>query len=51
VPKTHKACVYDSPGTISTKVEEIETPEPGHGEVLVHLYAVISLSQFSSPFF
>ncbi|ERF76589.1 Alcohol dehydrogenase 2 [Endocarpon pusillum Z07020] len=34
VPKKHKACVYDKPGTISIKVEEIDTPEPGTGEVL-----------------
>ena len=39
VPKKHKACVYDNPGTISTKVQELDTAEPGNGEVLVHLYA------------
>ncbi len=38
VPKKHKACIYDKPGTISTTVEEIDTPEPGFGEVLVNLY-------------
>jgi propanol-preferring alcohol dehydrogenase len=37
VPKKHKAVVYDKPGSISTKVEEINTPEPGVGEVLVNL--------------
>jgi len=37
IPKTYKACVYDKPGTISTKIEELETPEPGPGEVLVRL--------------
>jgi len=37
VPTRHKAVVYDNPGTISTKVEEIETPKPGVGEVLVNL--------------
>jgi alcohol dehydrogenase, propanol-preferring len=37
VPKKHKAAVYDKPGSISTKVEEIDTPEPGVGEVLVNL--------------
>jgi hypothetical protein len=37
VPKKHKAVVYDKPGSISTKVEEIDTPEPGVGEVLVNL--------------
>ncbi len=40
VPKKHKACVYDNPGSISTKVEEIDTAEPGYGEVLVNLYAL-----------
>jgi hypothetical protein len=39
VPKKHKACVYDNPGSISTKIEEIDTPEPGYGEVLINLYA------------
>jgi len=37
VPKTYKAIVYDNPGTISTKIEELTTPEPGPGEVLVRL--------------
>ena len=37
VPSRHKALVYDEPGKISTKIEEIETPKPGVGEVLVHL--------------
>jgi alcohol dehydrogenase, propanol-preferring len=37
IPKKHKACVYDKPGTISTKVVELDTPEPGAGEVLVRL--------------
>ncbi|OAP54896.1 hypothetical protein AYL99_10596 [Fonsecaea erecta] len=37
VPARHKACVYDNPGSISTKIEEIETPKPGVGEVLVNL--------------
>jgi hypothetical protein len=37
IPKTYRACVYDKPGTISTKIEELETPEPGAGEVLVRL--------------
>jgi alcohol dehydrogenase, propanol-preferring len=38
IPKTYKAAVYDNPGSISTKVEELETPEPGFGEVLINLY-------------
>jgi hypothetical protein len=37
VPKKHKALVYDRPGSISTKIEELDTPEPGVGEVLVNL--------------
>ncbi|KAF2839672.1 GroES-like protein [Patellaria atrata CBS 101060] len=37
IPKTYKAVVYDKPGTISTKVVELETPEPGMGEVLINL--------------
>ena len=38
VPKQYKACVYDQPGKISTKVETLDTPEPGPGEVLINLY-------------
>ncbi|KAI9658955.1 MAG: hypothetical protein M1821_001915 [Bathelium mastoideum] len=37
IPKTYKAIIYDNPGTISTKIVELETPEPGLGEVLVRL--------------
>ena len=37
VPSHHKALVYDEPGKISAKLEEVETPKPGVGEVLVHL--------------
>ena len=37
VPSKHKALIYDEPGKISTKLEEIETPKPGVGEVLIHL--------------
>jgi alcohol dehydrogenase, propanol-preferring len=37
IPKKHKACVYDNPGTISTKIVELDTPEPGAGEVLIRL--------------
>ncbi|KAF2498122.1 GroES-like protein [Lophium mytilinum] len=37
IPKTHKAAVYDKPGSISTKIEMVETPTPGPGEVLVNL--------------
>jgi propanol-preferring alcohol dehydrogenase len=37
IPKKYKAAVYDKPGTISTKIEELDTPEPGPGEVLIRL--------------
>ncbi|KAL9071429.1 MAG: hypothetical protein Q9157_005462 [Trypethelium eluteriae] len=37
IPRTYKAVVYDNPGTISTKIEELTTPEPGPGEVLINL--------------
>ncbi|KAL1581751.1 hypothetical protein WHR41_09455 [Cladosporium halotolerans] len=37
LPKLYKACVYDQPGQISTKVVDLEMPEPGTGEVLVNL--------------
>ncbi|KAL2842015.1 alcohol dehydrogenase II [Aspergillus pseudoustus] len=36
-PTKQKAAVYDKPGSISTKVVEINIPEPGEGEVLVRL--------------
>lgn len=37
IPLKQKAVVYDQPGTVSTKVVEIEVPEPGAGEVLINL--------------
>ncbi|KAM0709755.1 hypothetical protein Q7P35_003795 [Cladosporium inversicolor] len=37
LPGTYKACVYDQPGKISTKVVDLEMPEPGAGEVLINL--------------
>lgn len=37
IPTHHKALVYDQPGKISTKIETVETPKPGFGEVLVRL--------------
>ncbi|EAW11852.1 zinc-dependent alcohol dehydrogenase [Aspergillus clavatus NRRL 1] len=37
IPKKQKAVVYDQPGTNSTKIEEIDVPEPGPGEVLINL--------------
>lgn len=38
IPKKQKACVYDKPGTVSTKVVELDVPEPGPGQVLINLY-------------
>jgi propanol-preferring alcohol dehydrogenase len=32
IPKKYKGVVYDKPGTISTKIEELDTPEPGAGD-------------------
>ncbi|KAI1426764.1 alcohol dehydrogenase-like protein [Xylaria sp. FL1777] len=37
VPKTHKACVYDQPGSCSIAIRDVPTPEPGPNEVLVKL--------------
>jgi hypothetical protein len=37
LPKSHRAAVYDRPGSISTKIVDLETPEPGVGEVLIKL--------------
>lgn len=37
VPTKQKAVVYDEPGKVSTKVVEIDVPEPGNGEVLINL--------------
>lgn len=37
IPKEHKAAIFDNPGTISTKITTVDTPEPGPGEVLVRL--------------
>lgn len=35
--QTHRAAVYDNPGSISTKIINVATPEPGVGEVLIKL--------------
>jgi propanol-preferring alcohol dehydrogenase len=40
LPKKYKAAVYDKPGSISTKIEELDMPEPGPGEVLINLYVL-----------
>ncbi|KAK5806806.1 hypothetical protein VI817_001064 [Penicillium citrinum] len=37
IPKKQKAVVFDQPGKVSTKVVEIDVPEPGTGEVLINL--------------
>jgi len=37
IPKKYKAAVYDKPGSISTKIEELDMPEPGPGQVLINL--------------
>ncbi|KAL6241193.1 hypothetical protein RBB50_011872 [Rhinocladiella similis] len=37
IPTKHKALVYDNPGSISAKIEYVDTPRPGVGEVLVKL--------------
>ena len=37
LPARYKAAVYDKPGTVSTKVVELDMPEPGAGEVLINL--------------
>ena len=44
IPKQFKACVYDEPGKISTKIETLQTPEPGHGEVLINLCVLVPIS-------
>lgn len=37
IPKKHKAAIYDKPGSLSVKIVDVDTPEPGPGEVLVRL--------------
>ncbi|KGO55440.1 Alcohol dehydrogenase, C-terminal [Penicillium expansum] len=37
IPKQHRAIIYDQPGTVSTKVVLVDTPEPGLGQVLIRL--------------
>lgn len=38
IPRKYKAVIYDKPGSISTKIVELDVPEPGYGEVLINLY-------------
>ena len=40
IPKQYKACIYNDPGKISTKIEILDMPEPGPGEVLINLYVL-----------
>lgn len=47
LPKQYKACVYDAPGENSVKIEMRDMPEPGPGEVLIHLYISLSEVLFS----
>ncbi|KAJ6109567.1 hypothetical protein N7486_001802 [Penicillium sp. IBT 16267x] len=37
IPQKQKAVIYDQPGTVSTKVVEIDVPQPGDGQVLINL--------------
>ena len=42
IPKQYKACVYDKPGTCSTSIQTLDTPEPGAGEVLIRLFVPLT---------
>jgi propanol-preferring alcohol dehydrogenase len=42
IPQKQKAAIYDQPGTVSTKVVEIDVPQPGAGEVLINLFVKFS---------
>lgn len=37
IPKKQKAAIYDQPGSVSTKIVELDVPEPGVGEVLINM--------------
>ncbi|KAH8698285.1 putative alcohol dehydrogenase [Talaromyces proteolyticus] len=37
IPQKQKAAIYDEPGKVSTKVVELDVPEPGNGQVLIKL--------------
>lgn len=51
VPTQHKAVIYNKPGTLSTKVVLLDTPEPGPGQVLINLYALFHHLYFQqSPY-
>ncbi|CAI7671485.1 unnamed protein product [Penicillium palitans] len=48
IPAKQKAIIYDQPGTVSTKVVELDVPEPGTGEVLINLtHSGVCHSDFS----
>lgn len=49
IPAKYKAIIYDKPGTVSTKVVELDTPEPGPGEVLINLCAMTPHIHHPSP--
>ena len=37
LPQKYKAIVFNEPGKLSTKIEMLDLPEPGTGQVLVNL--------------
>ena len=37
IPKKQKAAIYDQPGSVSTKIVELDVPEPGVDEVLINM--------------
>ncbi|KAK4870735.1 hypothetical protein LT330_005083 [Penicillium expansum] len=48
IPGKQKAVIYDQPGTVSTKVVELDVPEPSTGEVLINLtHSGVCHSDFS----
>ncbi|KAF9252302.1 hypothetical protein CBS147333_152 [Penicillium roqueforti] len=48
IPTNQKAIIYDQPGTVSTKIVELDVPEPGTGEVLINLtHSGVCHSDFS----
>jgi hypothetical protein len=39
LPSKYKAMIYDQPGTISTKLVELDMPEPEAGDLLIKMSA------------
>ena len=37
LPETYKACIYDKPGHVSTKVVDLPMPDVEAGQVLIKL--------------